>query len=161
MGRGLVRSLFTLVWEALYHPLWKCTVRGYFWSEWKFHSSGIPERAKLEAPERGFRIPGSREGSYTRVSKWKSFVWLSEPRILCVWRTMDFSRQMYRILWVKCTPLQRFQNYSNSRVHGHGQLASCTWLLSRMIITYGELGEWHDLTWHWFGHTWSSPLDWT
>jgi hypothetical protein len=119
---------------------------GYFWTRW-IPLTQFLGWAELEAPERRFRTPGSREGSYTRMSKWKVLFDYLKPAYLCVWRSVEFSRQMYRFLWVKCTPLQRFSNYSNSRVRGYGRLASCALLLSIIKITYGELGEWHELNW--------------
>jgi hypothetical protein len=125
------------------------------WADTSWPSDSLtrfPGWAELEAPEREFRIPGSREGSYTRMSKWKSLFDYLNPAYLCVWRSVDFSRQMYRFLWVKCTPLQRFSNYSNSRVLGHGRLASCAWLLSIMKTTYGELDEWHEFELTWLDH---------
>jgi hypothetical protein len=147
MGRGLIRSLFILVWEALYQIFMEGPVWGCFWTRW-IPLTRPPGWAELEAPERGFRTPGSREGSYTRMSKWKSLFDYLNPSYLCVWWSVDFSRQMYRFLWVKCTPLQRFSNYSNSRVLGHGWLVSCAWLLSIMKTTWWTWWmNWIELTW--------------
>jgi hypothetical protein len=96
-----------------------------------------------------FRIPGSREGSYTRVSKWKSLFDYLNLAYLCM-TNRGFLPVDVSNLVGKVYPSAGVSNYSNSRVLGYGQLANCTWLLSRMIITHGEHGEWHDLTLHWF-----------
>jgi hypothetical protein len=165
MGRGLIRSLFILVWEVLYQIIMG-GLHGRILLDPVDSLTRSPGGAELEAPEREVRTPGSREGSYTRMSKWKILFDYLNPAYLCVWRSVDFSRQMYWFLWVKCTPLQRFWNYSNSRVRGHGRLASCPLLLSIMKTTYGELGElgeWHELTWldHDLDILESSSLDWT
>jgi hypothetical protein len=78
--------------------------------------------------------------------------WASERVCLIIWTShtlwmtnRGFLPADVSNLVGKVYPSVEVLNYSNSRVLGHGQLASCTWLLSRLITTYGELGEWLDL----------------
>jgi hypothetical protein len=68
MGRGLIRSLFILVWEVLYQIFME-GLHGRILLDQVYALTQYLGWAKLEAPEREVRIPGSREGSYTRMSK--------------------------------------------------------------------------------------------
>jgi hypothetical protein len=68
MGRGLTRSLFILVWEVLYQ-IFMGGLHGRILLDQVYALTQYLGWAELEAPERYVRIPGSREGSYTRVSK--------------------------------------------------------------------------------------------
>jgi hypothetical protein len=78
--------------------------------------------------------------------------WASERVCLIIWTPHTLCLMIRGFLLAdvsnlvgKVYPSAEVSNYSNSPVLGYGQLANCTWLLSRMIITYGDLMN--DMTW--------------
>ena len=56
------------------------------------------------------------------------------PRVLEVLRVVD-DTEVPRILWVKCATSVECKNYSNSHVHGQGQLGNRSWATSTCLQT--------------------------
>jgi hypothetical protein len=70
MGRGLIRSLFILVWEVL-HKIFMEGLHGRILLDQVDSTNPASGMGRTRGAGAEFRIPGSREGSYTRMSKWK------------------------------------------------------------------------------------------